>query len=321
MRGKVLQYGWMPAIAALAIGPAENAHAQEPDYGQGVGHGKAAICCVAFAPNGRFFAVGRDDGIVRLRDVDVERWRVVTRHRGPITAIAFDGAANNFAWACGPEAAIEVWSTSAREPIRCVHYGVRTLALAPDGRLLVSGGSDQAVRFWEVPAGRLLPGVSPHHGEVTSVAFARDGKTVISGAADGSICLWDTTPPRPRRALGSGRAAINSVALSADGKTAWAGGQDGMVRGWDAATGGVRMQLAAGAAVESLAVSVDGRLAAGTADGTIHLWDVRTAGECATLRGHTQTVAALTFSPDGKTLVSGGRDGQARIWHLPSAPK
>jgi WD40 repeat protein len=32
-----------------------------------------------------------------------------------------------------------------------------------------------------------------------------------------------------------------------------------------------------------------------------------------------QAVAALAFSPDGKTLVSGGRDGEARLWHLPSS--
>jgi hypothetical protein len=312
--------GWLLALAALAIAPAPMARAQDRERGEEAGHGKAAICCVAFAPNGRLLAVGRDDGVVRFRDVNVERWSIVTQnHRGAIAAIGFDGTASNFAWACGPEAAIEVWSNSAQDPIRCVHYGVRTLALAPDGRLLVSGGSDQAVRFWELPAGRLLPGTSPHKAEVTSVAFARNGKTVISGAADGSVWLWDTAPPRPRRALANGRTSINSVVIGADGGTAWAGGQDGMVRGWDAATGELRAQFCAGAAVDSLALSGDGTLAAGTAAGTIRLWDVRMTAECATLRGHSLGVAALAYSPDGKMLASGGRDGEARLWHLPSS--
>src|SRR5262245_53226922 len=144
MRGKALGCGWLPWTAALVMAPVQAACAQERGHGEGTQHGKAGICCLAFAPNGRFLAVGRDDGVVRLRETDVERWRVVTEgHRGAINAIAFDGSASNFAWACGTEAAIEVWSTSVREPIRCVHYGVRTLALAPDGRLLVSGGSDR----------------------------------------------------------------------------------------------------------------------------------------------------------------------------------
>jgi WD40 repeat protein len=320
MCGKLHLCGWLPAVAALVTAPAQMVRAQERERGEEAGHGKAAICCLAFAPNGRFFVVGRDDGIVRLRDVDAERWKVVREgHRGAIAAVAFDGSASNFAWACSEEAAIEVWSTSARDPIRCVHYGVRTLALSPDGRLAVSGGSDQAVRFWELPAGRLLPSTSPHKAEVTSVAFARNGKIVISGAADGSVWLWDIAPPRPRRALASGRTAVNSVAISADGATAWAGGQDGMVRGWDVATGELRTQLSAGAAVDSLALSVDGRLAAGTAAGTIRLWEARMGAECATLRGHTRAVATLAYSPDGKTLASGGRDGEARLWHVPSS--
>jgi WD40 repeat protein len=319
MSGKVLQYGWVPVITVGASLSAQVAWAQKREHAEEADHHKAAVCCLAFAPNGRFFAVGRDDGIVRLRDVDVERWRVVIEgHRGAIDSIAFDGTASNFAWACGSEAAIEVLSTSAREPIRCVHYGVRTLALAPDGRLLVSGGSDQAVRFWEMPSGRLLPGVSPHHADVTAVAFSRDGRTVISGAADGSVWLWDTAPPHPRRALAGSRTPISCVALSVDGETAWAGGQDGIVRGWDTRMGGLRVQLNAGAAVNSLSVSRDGRLAAGTADGTIRLWDVHTAGELASMHGHTQAVAALAFSPDGKTLASCGRDGDARLWHPPA---
>src|SRR5262249_47823044 len=156
-------------------------------------------------------------------------------------------------------------------------------------------------------SGRLLPGGSAHKAEVTSVAFSRDGKTVISGAADGSVWLWNLTPPRGRQALLGSRAAIKSVAMSADGETAWAGGQDGIVRCWAVSTGKLLTQFAVGVPVDALAISLDGRLAAGTADGRIRIWDVRTAAECATMHGHSQAVTSLAYSPDGKTLASGGR--------------
>jgi WD40 repeat protein len=39
--------------------------------------------------------------------------------------------------------------------------------------------------------------------------------------------------------------------------------------------------------------------------GEIHLWDVATGKEQATLKGHTDWVFSVAYSPDGKTLARG----------------
>jgi WD40 repeat protein len=66
--------------------------------------------------------------------------------------------------------------------------------------------------------------------------------------------------------------------------------------------------------VWSIAFSPEGRLASGSADSTVRLWDLETGGAPAVLSGHAGTIVALAFSPDGRTLASGSRGDSVRLW-------
>src|SRR5262249_49917244 len=49
---------------------------------------------------------------------------------------------------------------------------------------------------------------------------------------------------------------------------------------------------------------------------TIHVWESVTRQEVARFEGHTSYINALAFSPDGRLLASGARDGSALLWDL-----
>ncbi|MBW4492501.1 MAG: AAA-like domain-containing protein [Oscillatoria princeps RMCB-10] len=71
--------------------------------------------------------------------------------------------------------------------------------------------------------------------------------------------------------------------------------------------------------VESVCFSPDGRkLATGSHDGTVRLWDL--LGNPITLKGHKDWVTSVCFSPNGKFLATGSYDGTVRLWDLSGNP-
>lgn len=73
------------------------------------------------------------------------------------------------------------------------------------------------------------------------------------------------------------------------------------------------------AQIDALAISPDGRrLASGSADGVLRIWELSSGQEAATLSGHTGRIMSLDWNPDGERVISGSADFTARIWDLRS---
>ena len=208
--------------------------------------------------------------------------------------------------------------TQADSPLLRVLEGhwndVYAVAVAPDGRIAVSGSHDCTVRVWDLATGdaRTLEG---HANAVLAVAVTLDGRTAVSGSSDRTVRVWDLAIGEARTLEGHGD-SVYAVAVTPDGRTAVSGSRDRTVRVWDLATGEGRTLEGHGGSVNAVAVTSDGRTAvSGSGDGAMRVWDLAT-GQARALEGHGSYVHAVAVTPDGRTAVSGSYEGRVWVWDL-----
>jgi serine/threonine protein kinase len=194
---------------------------------------------------------------------------------------------------------------------------VRSIAISPDGKTIVSGSMDDTIKIWDLATGELQSTLTGHKNIVNSVAITPDGKTIVSGSWDHTIKIWDLATGELQSTLTGEKNMVNSVAISPDGKTIVSGEVFKTIKIWDLATGELQSTLTGHEAnVESVAISADGKtIVSSSLDKTIRIWDLATGELQSTLTGENDDyVNSVAISPDGKTIVSVSGQDSIEIW-------
>ncbi|MFV2068559.1 MAG: WD40 repeat domain-containing protein, partial [Pirellulales bacterium] len=198
---------------------------------------------------------------------------------------------------------------------------VSDLAFTSDGGgLLVSRVSEVLLRSLpdgatksRLPAPRL-----PKNGSsLRAVAIGPDQRMAATGHRAGVVVLWDLDRQSKLRQITAFPEAddeINVIAFSPDGTTLATATRWGNRLGlWDVATG-KRLEQFEADDCDSLAFSPDGELLAYCDGRDVVLWNTRTRTQIKRLVGHSLTVNALAFAPDGYTLATAGEDRKIKFW-------
>jgi WD40 repeat protein len=187
-----------------------------------------------------------------------------------------------------------------------------SLAYAPDGTAVATGGWNGTAQLWDPATGHVLRSFSGHSTPVRGLAFLPDGRTLAAGASDGRVILWDVASGRARMELDRGhRRPINGMAISHDGRVlAAAGGLGaGAVGLWDLETAQPLRPASLTAGGEPIAFAPDRAILAVRATspaGPVSLIDLD--GDRALSTIPIGGARSLAFSSDGRLVAIGDDD-------------
>jgi WD40 repeat protein len=275
------------------------------------------VTSVAGAPGNALVAAGTSDRRVVVWETKTGKLLAQpVAHGGAVTALAFNGAANQLA-TVGKDGMLRLWAVPP-VPTRSLAQpdAVRAAVLAPDGKHLVTGGADKMVRLYKLdklqaPERQL----SGHGAAVNAVAVSPDGKTIASAGDDEVIRFWSPAKGEQTAQVGAHARPVVSLAFNPAGNQVLSASLDGTVKVFAVPVAAGKGVFSHAGAVTSAALSPDGtRLLTGCADKQVRAWNLTTAQVERTWTGPTLGVQAVAWAPKGDRVAAGGEDKSLFVW-------
>jgi len=296
-------------------------------------HFKSEVEAVALDSTGERIAVGLRDGrvligrVADLADLTGQAGGHTTmiNHGAAVLAVGFS-ADDRLLVTAGESGTLALWNAADGTPVgpkftgHDPHKSIRRARIVDAGgrRWLLTASADRTAQLWDLSkspqewtsgAVQILRG---HHLQVWDAVMSGDGQKIVTVGEDGRAVVWGISkaegrfvPARtPVDPLGNSRprvftgheGAIYTAAFSPDGKLVATAGLDQRVLIWNPERV-VEDDLKERMAALGDPLRVKQKLT-----------------EAIVLEGHTEPVHSVTFSRDGKYLLSGSDDNTVRIW-------
>ncbi|KAG2069789.1 WD40 repeat-like protein [Suillus decipiens] len=284
------------------------------------------IVAVAVFPDRRRMVTGSGDKTLCLWDLeDGVVLKKMEGHRDKVRALAIsrDGQ-----WIASGDLGGELiaWNRDGKsltEPIKVHSNRIRSLDFSPDSTLLASGSWDKTTELWNTKTWQVQGNPINCGNRVYCVRYSPSGEHLA--IATENIQIWN---PSTRECIAKfeGHYAFNgayniSLMWTPDAKQLVSAGDkdDPTIRIWDSSTWNQIGEPCKGHTrhIDMIALNPTGTLLASASDDSqVRIWRLSDHQTIAIVK-HTDNVFCVTFSADGKHILSGGKDKMISKWAVP----
>ena len=293
----------------------------------------------SFSPDGKYLVTTSTDNTAKLWELEGGQWweKVTIRHLEWVMNASFSLNGKLLMTSSYTEAKIWQLEGDQWQEKATIRYSkpVDDVQFSPDGKhfLIVLSG-DYIAKLWELEGGQWREKVTLRHSAwVMSASFSPDGKHLVTASRNGvvKICKLDDGQCEEKFTIAHPD-TVTDARLSPDGKhlvTVTCRDGNGNAILWELVDNEVqeRVTIEHSKVVSDVNFSPDGKhLVTGSYDGTVKIcglidgkWQVKAIMQhfgWAKMLHYGPLVANVSFSRDGKLLVTASYDGTAKICGL-----
>jgi Prp8 binding protein len=242
------------------------------NYGQLSGH-KGAILDLQWSRDSRaIFSASADATIASW---DLESGVRIRRHIGHdnvVNCLDNTKRGEDLLVSGSDDGSFAIWDPRQKEAIDYIEtdYPITAVAFSEAGYEIYAGGITNAIQTWDLRKKAVTYSLQGHQDTITSLQVSPDSQSLLSNSFDGTVRTWDIRPFAPT---------------------------DRHIKTYDGAPPGIERNL-----IRASWDSKGERIASGSGDRTVVVWEVRTGKLLYKLPGHKGTVNDVRFTPANEPI-------------------
>ncbi|ETO26656.1 hypothetical protein RFI_10477 [Reticulomyxa filosa] len=245
-----------------------------------------------FSPSGKEIIVSCNDGVIRIIEIKTKKvikqfmLSSINENKNAINDAEFslDG---NMIVSCTDDN-IQLWDVITEKQIKQFEENfilIMSVKFSYDNKMIVSSSADNIIRLWDINTGQQIKSFQGHSDIITYIDFSFHNQFILSSSYDKTIRLWNVTTGSQLFLLKGHQDVIVKSLFSYDCHFIVSCSFDKTIRLWDFLS--LSSSLSSSSSIP------------------IHV-----------LKGHSDIITDIQFSPDHQTIISCSMDKTIRIWDI-----